>query len=673
MGNFDIYFDKDNNIRDEFKDCRWLRYLTDTDNIYVNAERVTSINSISGRELIEYVMRTLDILDDMELDAHSKFIINEVLNWSEVAKGGLAKERNEWISKGYPLDIHNLASAEIYMDYISDKGLKSEDTELIYALIKTHGLIGQCIRGEVPVSHNKELFDIVNEKLNGNDSSSSFESLLTALNECIIKAVSLDIWKAVETDVKTLIHRILSGDLSEFSAKYRLEKLCPKEIEIFDDSSDFFENRIFPEYELWYFTSALSDFDMGQIRKVFDLILQDFDSKCFKKSDISHINFKPLADSLYYDYESKKHVNVYKKRIIEKYLLDSSVQNVQIDIKIQNRTAYVDFRFSKVCEKLIDFCVEAERSGLLTFEKSIVVLYDMFGFRKDAFDRLNNEAKYLSTMNNVAGSTKDSIIEYAVGKKIVDVGSGGGILLDRLESRYPDKEIIGTDISQNVIETLEQKKSKEGHKWTVKIQNFAESAFDEKVDSIIFSSILHEIYSYTEGENGRFDIESVKKALKYAFDSLNPGGRIIIRDGIKTDSNDIRRIAFKDIRGLDFFHNYQRDFKGLKDIPDEKKVINVDEENLEVTGDINFIREFMYTYTWGNESYPHEVQEQFGYFTLKEYVDYLESLGADIITAREFLEPGYPSNLEQYLTLLDKDGNEVAYPESNCIIVLEKR
>ncbi|MCR5148540.1 MAG: hypothetical protein K6C35_06185 [Eubacterium sp.] len=33
-------------------------------------------------------------------------------------------------------------------------------------------------------------------------------------------------------------------------------------------------------------------------------------------------------------------------------------------------------------------------SGLLTFEKSITVLYDMFGFRRDEFDRLNNEDIY---------------------------------------------------------------------------------------------------------------------------------------------------------------------------------------------------------------------------------------------------------------------------------------
>ena len=168
------------------------------------------------------------------------------------------------------------------------------------------------------------------------------------------------------------------------------------------------------------------------------------------------------------------------------------MQNVDIEVKVENKSAFVDFNFSKVCEKLIEFCVEAERSGLLTFEKSIIVLYDMFGFRRDAFDRLNNEDKYLSTMNDVTLSTKDGIIDYVSGESVVDVGSGGGILLDKLESTFPDKQVIGTDISTNVIETLNQKKHREGHNWNVMVHNFVDGTMEKEVGSIIFSSILHE-------------------------------------------------------------------------------------------------------------------------------------------------------------------------------------
>ncbi|MBP3196244.1 MAG: SAM-dependent methyltransferase, partial [Butyrivibrio sp.] len=118
--------------------------------------------------------------------------------------------------------------------------------------------------------------------------------------------------------------------------------------------------------------------------------------------------------------------------------------------------------------------------------------------------------------------------------------------------------------------------------------------------------------------------------------------------------------------------NYMKDFKGLKDIPEEKKVSSIDEKTLTVTGDVNFIREFLYTYTWGAESYAHEVQEQFGYFTLGEYKEFFKEMGAKIIFAEELLEPGYPDNLGKLLDLFDESGNEAVYPDSNCIIIVEK-
>ncbi|MBP3206216.1 MAG: methyltransferase [Lachnospiraceae bacterium] len=672
MSNFEFYFDIDGQVKpDQLAKNRWLAYLTQTDNVYVNAERLERMRDVSGRETVEYVMRTLDVLDfalpqgksgsseeENDFVMAARQILREVLCWSEVAKGGLRKEREEWRRKGYPLDIHNIASAEIYSDL-------PESSEAVYLLIRTHGLIGQCIRGEIQVRHNEPLLYV--RELMGL-SNTDMRRLVLILNECIIRGVSDSLWDKVKQDVTALVDRILEGDLSEYSAEYRLEKLCPKEIQIYKEEADFFAEKIFPKYELWYFESALGSFDLKQIRMILTRTLQELEGS----GDVHHLNFKPLADSLYYDYEGRRHINVYKKRIIEKFLRDGDAPYVKFKVWTENGTAYVDFAFAAVCEKLIEFCVEAERSGLLTFEKSIIVLYDMFGFRKDEFDRLNNEDKYLQTMNDVSASTKDGIIDYVVGQSVVDVGSGGGILLDRLEAKYPGMQVIGTDISANVIEALEQKKKKEGHKWSVTIHNFVEKPFEKKVDSIVFSSILHEIFSYTEGEHGRFDLDSVKKALRFAYESLTPGGRIIIRDGVKTEGAAIRKIRFKTTAGMDFFRNYQADFKGLTDIPEDRKVIAVDEAELTVSGDVNLIREFLYTYTWGTESYAHEVQEQFGYFTLAEYRAFLNSLGAKVLCAEEILEPGYPENLNRYLTLTDEQDKEVEYPASNCILVAEK-
>ena len=645
---------------------QWLYYLCITQQNAVNVERVSAIKDITGQETLQYVLRTLALLDQCKdkLSTWQYHILERVLQWSEVAKGGLESQRSMWLEKGFPLAIHNLASAEIYLEETKDNEKDNkQDKEIIYTLIQTHGIIGQNIRGEVSVCENKPLLTLC-EKVEPEE----LHTLLYYLNYCVIGGVNEALWEQVEQQVKDLITMIVQGTLTEYAPEQRIKSLSPAFREASKEAMEFFAEKIFPKYELWYFDSALSDFSAEQIVEIVRRVLEE---KGVEQA--SHMTFKSLADSLYYDYEGKKHINVYKKRVIEKYLRNGATEDVKLSVEIRNNTVYVDISFSKVCEKLIDFCVEAERCGLLTYEKSITVLFDMFGFRKDEFDRLNNEDKYLQTMNDSSESTKGTIAYFVTGVSVVDVGSGGGIMLDLLEEKYPDKKIIGTDISTNVIEALEKKKSEEGHHWQVVKHNFVEGHFGEKVDTVIFSSILHEVYSYTETENGRFDIETVRLALKNAYDSLKSGGRIVIRDGVKTPASDkLMKVSFKNKAGLSFFQNYAQDFKGLPDVKDNRPTC-INTEELYAVGDVNFMREFLYTYTWGNESYSHEVQEQFGYFTLEEYKAFFEEIGAKIIEAREFLEPGYEEHLSELVSLSDAEsGCKEHFPNSNCIIVVEK-
>ena len=652
----------------------WLSYLYYTEHHGVSMERVEVVEQVSGRETLSYVLRTLELLEEDyqagKLTDEEYEIVKLVLQWSEVSKGGSVKERAAWRSKGYALDIHNVASAEIFLLYHTGQKLMIKDLEnnkvmrddhgrdvgkikLVALLIRTHGLIGQAIRGEVPISENAPLLEV--KKQLGEESA---RRVLISLNHCIIDGVKHGLWDEVRVEAEGLLQRVLHGDFTEFSTMDRMVRLDARLADAREELITLFRNQIFPKYELWYYQAAFADFSVDQIEWILRKMLEKVED------GVTYLSFKPLSDGLYYDYQGKKHLNIYKERIIEKYMRDDTTSNVELVVKRIGRAMLVDFQFSPVCEKLIDFCVEAERCGLLTFEKSITVLYDMFGFRRDAFDRLNNEDKYLSIMNDSEESTKNSIIDYVAGQTVVDVGSGGGVLLDLLEERYPEKQIIGTDISDNVLQVLEKKKKEEGRHWTVRRHNFADEAFPEKVDAILFSSILHEVFSYTETENGRFEIETVKTALRNAYGSLKPGGRIIIRDGVKSKVDDsMIEITFKDPEGMEFFKNFVRDFEGLKDIEDKR--IEILGEN-KVRACTNYAREFLYTYTWGKQSYAHEVQEQFGYFTIEEFREFFTELGAKILRCDAFLEPGYVTHLSPKVEL-----SVPVFPDSNCIVVIE--
>ena len=125
-------------------------------------------------------------------------------------------------------------------------------------------------------------------------------------------------------------------------------------------------------------------------------------------------------------------------------------------------------------------------------------LCDLYGLRKDEFDRVANEANYLATMN-AARSDKERMLDFVRPGTIVEIGPGGGVVLDLLEARFPDAEVIGVDLSREVVTALEGRARAGAHRWKV-VLGAAEDlpALVPAADTVVFCSILHEVYSYTE-------------------------------------------------------------------------------------------------------------------------------------------------------------------------------
>jgi len=494
--------------------------------------------------------------------------------------------------------------------------------------------------------------------------------ILYYLNYCIVSAVSPVLWENSKNEFQQIIAYIFENKcVPKKDFITRLSNLRKKSIkngenfnsELSKTNDLTFLEEKFNNVNFWYIESALYDFNFTQFIQVLKLISNDI-------NDELNVSLEPLMKQLYYDYNHTKKINIYKKRIIEKYLQNPS-NNIHVKHKIIKEGKFLsfDFEFSNAGEKLIEFCVEAEKSGL-EYDKAIIVLFDLFDLRKDQFDRFHNEESYLQTMNQ-SKDYKKVIVDYVVGDTIVDIGPGGGVLLDELESSLTNKNIYGIDISTNVIEKLNKKKELENHTWNVIQGNaFELKKYIDNVDTIIFCSIIHELFSYIELDNKKFNHDTIANVLKSAFDALNNNGRIIIRDGIMTDSKEKRIIRFKSDEGLDFLKQYVKDFKG-RDIQFEITGLN------EVKMDINDAMEFLYTYTWGEQSYTHEVQEQFGYFTPAQYENFIQTIlgqTAKIITNQHYLQDGYNLHLNQKIEFFDCEYNSVVLPDSTCLIVIEK-
>ncbi|MGX7628309.1 class I SAM-dependent methyltransferase [Bacillus thuringiensis] len=656
----------------------WLKHLIEAEEIHQNYENVQVLGALKTDAVLYYVHRTLQVLDGLSLDEEAYRIIEKVLTYSELAKVGSLKQREQWKKKGINLLVHNEGSADIFSDiqFIErvETNLNSTEYLFIQDLIRTHGLIGQYIRGEARLDSHVDLINTYKEEYG----DVRLKEILYYLNQCIIEGVSKALWSEVKNDVKITIDGLFDGYMEPFTS--RIHRLTPKhkesafekDIIMGSEKSDvqtFLSNK-----DLWYVEPSMHALSFEDIWTVFVMLKNEIGTR-----KVQHIHFEKLMQQLHYDFKGEKKDNVYRKRVIEKYLREyrenekPNTTHVSFQVKVDEdmKTAYVSFRFSAVGEALITFCVEAEKIDMM-HARANVLLFDFFGLRKDAYDRFHNEEVYLEHMNSSADD-KRIILDYIKGDTIVDVGAGGGVMLDMIEEETEDKRIYGIDISENVIDTLKKKKQNEGRSWNVikgDAINLSSSFEKESVDTIVYSSILHELFSYIEYEGRKFNHEVIKKGLQSAYEVLKPGGRIIIRDGIMTEDKRLMRvIRFKDAGGMKFLEQYVQEFKG-RIIQYEVLADNT------VKMPVNDAMEFLYTYTWGEDSFVHEVQEQFGIFTPNDYKDFVKGIFGDkvnIVQAMNYLQDGYTKHLSEKIEFTDESGNAVTLPDSTFFMVLEKR
>lgn len=275
----------------------------------------------------------------------------------------------------------------------------------------------------------------------------------------------------------------------------------------------------------------------------------------------------------------------------------------------------------------------------------------------------------------MATSLKDKvkILPFVGSGKVLDVGAGGGEFT--LALMELGNEAYALDGSEEAVQHLKEK-------GVPAYQNFsheiAETFEPETFDSIVCSSIIHEIFSYGDDtENSAFTLGSVENSLNQFHQVMKEDGKLIIRDGVAPANRDeIITVLFKDLDGIRMANKYLEMIPFKADVspaPRHKVGFVVDEARQTLTGDAGSIMEFLYTYTWGEGSYERETQELYGVFTLEEYVEFLEAHGFNVLHAEEYLQEGYPAHLEEKVSLYRENGDVAPFPMSNCIIVAEKK
>jgi SAM-dependent methyltransferase len=466
---------------------------------------------------------------------------------------------------------------------------------------------------------------------------------------------------------------------------------------------------LFGTCQLWYCERATADLTVeGQLRLLALAMRRAEIDPTLDQTRAYHVNFRPLMNQLWTD----GRIDTYRVRLLEALLEPLSLESVltsdeSVDLLMPTDAGRNDlgtFRGHIGAEPCVEVRFEPsiEAQALLTllpiyerkrpaaFHATLKALCDLYGLRKDEYDRVNNEASYLASMN-AARNDKSRMLDHVVPGLVVEVGPGGGVVLDLLEERFPGSEIVGLDVSEMVVAALERKKAVEGRRWRVVRGDAFElpKLFGEgAVSSVIFCSILHEIYSYVpwptgpDGKRERFRLGSVEAMLRAAFRCLRPGGRVVIRDGVQPPPGR-RIIRFKQPDGAATLELFAKEFEG-RPIRFEWLAPELARMSAEDA------MEFLYTYTWGPEAFPYEVREQYGVLPLEEYRRSLVRWLGDADPGfrprlveipddlASYLQPGYPQALSPRVDLYEGDVESldnlepVRLPDSNCLLVVEK-
>ncbi len=284
---------------------------------------------------------------------------------------------------------------------------------------------------------------------------------------------------------------------------------------------------------------------------------------------------------------------------------------------------------------------------------------------------------YAFAMDNIINIKFEDIRPFVVEGKVVDVGCSTGSLVRLLSKEFNESDVIGVEATRRFYEFCRSQEYPNPnvffYRRNITDQNFKENS----INTFIYSSILHEIYSY-------INEEVLHAVLKNSFSQLAPGGHVIIRDvvGPEDPDKEVYMWLREDDGGLEGdphtlstyakFFRFTKDFLPRKisyreEIIDEKKYIC-----LRLQDAYEFMSKKNYTDNWDSE-----MHEEFGFYSFSKWQSLLRDIGYDIAQgSRTFLNPYIlEHSYKDVVALFVRHGETLRpepYPPTNMVLVGEK-
>lgn len=267
------------------------------------------------------------------------------------------------------------------------------------------------------------------------------------------------------------------------------------------------------------------------------------------------------------------------------------------------------------------------------------------------------QALYLEQMAKTVPFKSELVAPWVRGRTIVDLGCADASFTSWLVLKA--QKVIGVDMSEFVIN-----RAKEQYKYLDNLEFVQAKAEDFVVpcDTVIASSIFHEVFSYGNG------IQSVGQAVANIYRNLNSGGRLIIRDFVKPVEDGLVCMwqAHEDIVEGHEFSSFMKNRTGF--YPGMDRMGNgVLYDGVQMNDAYEFIYHKDYHDNWDTE-----IKETYGFATADDMKSILVSHGFKIIHSAEMDNQWIMDNRLEGKVKLWKDGKHIAFPKYQQILVAEK-
>lgn len=268
------------------------------------------------------------------------------------------------------------------------------------------------------------------------------------------------------------------------------------------------------------------------------------------------------------------------------------------------------------------------------------------------------------------------------GGTMLDMGCANGSGTHKLAQLYPHINVIGIDLND---ESLERARAE----FTLPNLSFLKADITDpdlggrKVDAILNSSVIHEVYSYTG-----YSMASVRRAIENQGRILNDGGKSIIRDAVRPALPDME--VYLDLPDMpskgttpetmtdaDLLRLYAASANVLDDAV--RRGFLLDE--LGPTGDgwqrFSLSHDWACEFIWRKEyksRFYDEAREKYAYMTAAEFRSIPEEMGLRVEHTTPYYNPWIVNNWHKnrFRLFRAQDMAPLSPPPTNFITVIEK-